>query len=225
MRGAGRLLRRRHGAARTPHPLHGNLREKSSPAGRRRDRGFDSQAIRAIIDLESACRRLDGPRRALVRRCTLGFFPQRDGDGETGVRDGRDGAGRQLPGGTAAFQGVRGPRHPAAFQQLQYGADLAPVLRSARRGNAAVLILRRLGRRHGADAPAAEDRAHEVYHLAAQSHVRVSFDLPIYTVQTDALGTLHILEAVRASGQRRSLLPGVQQRDVRKGGARRPRTK
>ena len=37
----------------------------------------------------------------------------------------------------------------------------------------------------------------EVYNLGAQSHVRVSFDLPIYTVQVDALGTLHLLEAVR----------------------------
>jgi GDPmannose 4,6-dehydratase len=43
-------------------------------------------------------------------------------------------------------------------------------------------------------------RPDEVYHLAAQSHVRVSFDLPIYTVQADALGTLHLLEAVRAVG-------------------------
>ena len=41
----------------------------------------------------------------------------------------------------------------------------------------------------------------EVYHLAAQSHVRVSFDLPIYTVQAVALGTLHMLEAVRHLGQ------------------------
>jgi GDPmannose 4,6-dehydratase len=40
----------------------------------------------------------------------------------------------------------------------------------------------------------------EVYHLGAQSHVRVSFDLPVYTVQADALGTLHMLEAVRALG-------------------------
>jgi GDPmannose 4,6-dehydratase len=43
-------------------------------------------------------------------------------------------------------------------------------------------------------------RPDEVYHLAAQSHVRVSFDLPIYSVQTDAVGTLHLLEAVRALG-------------------------
>ena len=37
----------------------------------------------------------------------------------------------------------------------------------------------------------------EVYHLGAQSHVRVSFDMPIYTVNTDAIGTLRLLEAIR----------------------------
>lgn len=40
----------------------------------------------------------------------------------------------------------------------------------------------------------------EVYNLAAQSHVRVSFDQPIYSVNVGALGTLRLLEAVRASG-------------------------
>jgi GDPmannose 4,6-dehydratase len=40
----------------------------------------------------------------------------------------------------------------------------------------------------------------EVYHLAAQSHVRISFELPIYTAQAVAIGTLHMLEAVRAVG-------------------------
>jgi GDPmannose 4,6-dehydratase len=39
----------------------------------------------------------------------------------------------------------------------------------------------------------------EVYNLGAQSHVRVSFDTPIYTVDTDALGTLRLLEAIRSS--------------------------
>jgi len=37
----------------------------------------------------------------------------------------------------------------------------------------------------------------EVYNLGAQSHVRISFDMPVYTVDTDALGTLRILEAIR----------------------------
>jgi len=37
----------------------------------------------------------------------------------------------------------------------------------------------------------------EVYNLGAQSHVRVSFDLPVYTVEVDAVGTLHLLEAIR----------------------------
>ncbi|HEX2923999.1 MAG TPA: GDP-mannose 4,6-dehydratase [Chloroflexota bacterium] len=37
----------------------------------------------------------------------------------------------------------------------------------------------------------------EVYNLAAQSHVRVSFDQPVYTTQIDALGTINLLEAIR----------------------------
>jgi GDPmannose 4,6-dehydratase len=40
-------------------------------------------------------------------------------------------------------------------------------------------------------------RPDEVYNLGAQSHVRVSFENPIYTVQIDAVGTLRILEAIR----------------------------
>lgn len=37
----------------------------------------------------------------------------------------------------------------------------------------------------------------EIYHLGAQSHVKVSFDVPKYTLETDGAGTLHILEAIR----------------------------
>jgi GDPmannose 4,6-dehydratase len=40
----------------------------------------------------------------------------------------------------------------------------------------------------------------EIYHLGAQSHVRVSFDMPEYTGDVTALGTTRILEAVRRSG-------------------------
>jgi GDPmannose 4,6-dehydratase len=41
----------------------------------------------------------------------------------------------------------------------------------------------------------------EVYNLGAQSHVRVSFDQPVYTVQSDALGTINLLEAIRDTGK------------------------
>jgi GDPmannose 4,6-dehydratase len=40
----------------------------------------------------------------------------------------------------------------------------------------------------------------EIYHLGAQSHVKVSFEVPEYTSDATALGTIRILEAVRASG-------------------------
>jgi GDPmannose 4,6-dehydratase len=40
----------------------------------------------------------------------------------------------------------------------------------------------------------------EIYHLGAQSHVRVSFDVPEYTGDITALGTIRILEAIRRSG-------------------------
>ena len=40
----------------------------------------------------------------------------------------------------------------------------------------------------------------EIYNLGAQSHVKVSFELPEYTGQVDGLGTLRVLEAVRLLG-------------------------
>jgi len=40
----------------------------------------------------------------------------------------------------------------------------------------------------------------EIYNLAAQSHVKVSFDIPDYTAQVDALGTLRFLDAIRETG-------------------------
>lgn len=42
----------------------------------------------------------------------------------------------------------------------------------------------------------------EIYHLGAQSHVRVSFETPEYTADVDALGTLRLLDAIKQSGQR-----------------------
>jgi GDPmannose 4,6-dehydratase len=45
----------------------------------------------------------------------------------------------------------------------------------------------------------------EIYNLGAQSHVRVSFDQPLYTVDVDALGTLRILEAARQLRRRKEV--------------------
>src|SRR5574344_1163738 len=42
-----------------------------------------------------------------------------------------------------------------------------------------------------------ETQPDEIYNLAAQSHVQVSFDCPEYTAETDAIGTLRLLEAIR----------------------------
>src|SRR5207244_771654 len=43
-------------------------------------------------------------------------------------------------------------------------------------------------------------RPDEIYNLGAQSHVRVSFDIPEYTAEITGLGTVRLLEAVRESG-------------------------
>ncbi len=43
-------------------------------------------------------------------------------------------------------------------------------------------------------------RPDEIYNLAAQSHVKISFEEPEYTANTDALGTLRLLEAIRICG-------------------------
>lgn len=45
-------------------------------------------------------------------------------------------------------------------------------------------------------------KPNEIYHLAAQSHVRTSFDIPEYTGNVTALGTVRLLEAIRCSGQK-----------------------
>ena len=45
----------------------------------------------------------------------------------------------------------------------------------------------------------------EIYNLAAQSHVKVSFDVPEYTAEADAIGTLRLLEAVRILGMEKKV--------------------
>jgi GDPmannose 4,6-dehydratase len=50
-----------------------------------------------------------------------------------------------------------------------------------------------------------ESKPSEIYNLAAQSHVQVSFETPEYTANADALGTLRLLEAIRILGMRDSV--------------------
>ena len=45
----------------------------------------------------------------------------------------------------------------------------------------------------------------EIYNLAAQSHVQVSFETPEYTANADALGTLRLLEAIRILGMEKTV--------------------
>ena len=69
-------------------------------------------------------------------------------------------------------------------------------------------------------------RPDEVYNLGAQSHVRVSFDIPEYTADATGMGTLRLLDAIREEGVQVPLLRGGVERDVRPGARRRrrPRT-
>src|SRR5467141_2543623 len=50
-----------------------------------------------------------------------------------------------------------------------------------------------------------ETQPDEIYNLAAQSHVQVSFETPEYTANADALGTLRLLEAIRILGMERRI--------------------
>ena len=50
-------------------------------------------------------------------------------------------------------------------------------------------------------------RPDEIYNLAAQSHVQVSFDSPEFTADVDAVGVLRVLEAVRQLGPAASIKP------------------
>ncbi len=49
-----------------------------------------------------------------------------------------------------------------------------------------------------------QTRPDEIYNLAAQSHVKVSFDVPEYTADADAVGTLRLLEAIRILGMEKT---------------------
>jgi GDPmannose 4,6-dehydratase len=67
--------------------------------------------------------------------------------------------------------GFINPRTPVHYLDLEDGANLTQVLNAV--------------------------RPHEVYHLAAQSHVRLSFDLPVHTGNVTGVGTTRVLDAIR----------------------------
>jgi GDPmannose 4,6-dehydratase len=78
---------------------------------------------------------------------------------------------------TARIEGIyQDPHQPKPRLKLHYGDLCDP--------NSLSDIIRKV-------------RPHEVYNLGAQSHVRVSFDMPIYTADTVGMGALRLLEAVR----------------------------
>ena len=57
---------------------------------------------------------------------------------------------------------------------------------------------------------------HEIYNLAAQSHVAVSFEVPEYTANADALGPLRILEAIKFHKLiKKTKLPNIQKNTLR----------
>ncbi len=60
-------------------------------------------------------------------------------------------------------------------------------------------------------------RPDEIYNLGAQSHVKVSFDVPEYTAEVTGIGAVRLLEAMRELGLERAVLPGVLVGAVRQG--------
>ena len=60
-----------------------------------------------------------------------------------------------------------------------------------------------------------QTKPNEIYNLAAQSHVRTSFETPEYTANADALGTLRLLEAIRILKMEKSkILSSLNIRDI-----------
>jgi len=95
-------------------------------------------------------------------------------------------SGRHRPCGLAcaAADSVKSPGYPNAENfHLHYG-DLTDL-------QALCTLIRDI-------------RPSELYNLAAQSHVQVSFQMPMYTAEVDGVGTLNLLEALRMCGQEHS---------------------
>ena len=134
------------------------------------------------------CRRTRRPLRLITTR-----------DDEESAHHRHHRAGRLLPGGTALVQGLRGAWPDPAGSTFNTGR-LDPIYDDPQSGCACSALRGPercwLADRH--DSAGAE----EIYNLAAQSHVRVSFDSPEYTADITATGTVRLLEAIRETAFR-----------------------
>ena len=136
----------------------------------------------------------------------------------TGVT-GQDGA---LFGGVSAAKGLYGPRHQAPLFVIQHRPGRSPLCRSARGRRPLLHALWRHDRCHQPHSHRPGNAADEIYNLAAQSHVQVSFETPEYTANADALGPLRLLEAIRILGLEKQVafLSGLDLRALRQASRR-----
>ena len=111
-------------------------------------------------------------------------------------------------------EGLRGARHQAPRVAVQHGPHRPPLPGSARADRRLILHYGDLTDATNLIRIVQEVQPDEIYNLAAQSHVAVSFETPEYTANSDALGTLRLLEAIRIlrPQQNDALLPGVDAR-------------
>ena len=78
--------------------------------------------------------------------------------------------------------------------------DDSPLLKSAQKSGRLELMFGDLGDASSINNLIKTLRPQEIYNLAAQSHVKVSFDIPDYTAEVTGVGCLRLLEAIRDSG-------------------------
>ncbi len=97
-------------------------------------------------------------------------------------------------------EGLRRPRHQAPRQPLQHRARRPPVSRTRTAGVRFFMHYGDMTDATNLIRIIQETQPDEIYNLAAQSHVQVSFETPEYTANSDALGTLRLLEAMRILG-------------------------
>ena len=109
--------------------------------------------------------------------------------------------GRRLPGRVPAGQGLRGPRHQAPrLARSTPTASTTSTRTRTSRTRGFILHYGDLTDSTNLIRIIQQVQPDEIYNLAAQSHVAVSFETPEYTANADALGTLRLLEAIRILG-------------------------